>query len=381
MDPRQGRRRRQCSCGSPRCWGHGGRRTPCGTRAGSRPSSTPRKASSTWSATTSRSSSSRTGSSSPTSSTPQAAPRPGDPAGAERPRHVLGLRLAAHRGDPPRHVEHVRPGDAALLPDDGGLRRPHLPAGQRRRARPRWSSSTGSRGCGVHSLVVGGGADRSAASTRTSTAATWPTRIEAGRLSRVGAGHPDLRRRRDQTFEGIDLLDPTKIVPEELAPVQPVGLLTLNAQPAQLLRRDRAGRLPRRPPGARNRRHRRPAAGGAAVLLPGHPAHPTGRAQLRPDPDQPAARAGQRHAARRHAPDGRAHRGSRPTGRTARRRLPVPARPTVTWRCRSRCECRAARDDSAPRVVRGPLQPAPAVLAQPERRSRRSTSSPPTPSN
>ncbi|MGW2272884.1 catalase [Streptomyces yangpuensis] len=33
----------------------------------------------------------------------------------------------------------------------------------------------------------------------------------------------------DQTFEGIDLLDPTKIVPEELSPVQPVGLMTLNA--------------------------------------------------------------------------------------------------------------------------------------------------------
>jgi catalase len=27
----------------------------------------------------------------------------------------------------------------------------------------------------------------------------------------------------DQTFEGIDLLDPTKLVPEEWAPVQPVG--------------------------------------------------------------------------------------------------------------------------------------------------------------
>ncbi|MFI9586672.1 catalase [Streptomyces sp. NPDC052236] len=35
----------------------------------------------------------------------------------------------------------------------------------------------------------------------------------------------------EQTFEGIDLLDPTKIVPEELAPVQPVGLLTLDANP------------------------------------------------------------------------------------------------------------------------------------------------------
>ncbi len=35
----------------------------------------------------------------------------------------------------------------------------------------------------------------------------------------------------DQTFEGIDLLDPTKIVPEELAPVQPIGRLTLDANP------------------------------------------------------------------------------------------------------------------------------------------------------
>jgi catalase len=33
------------------------------------------------------------------------------------------------------------------------------------------------------------------------------------------------------SFEGIDLLDPTKIVPEELAPVQMIGKLTLNRNP------------------------------------------------------------------------------------------------------------------------------------------------------
>jgi catalase len=33
------------------------------------------------------------------------------------------------------------------------------------------------------------------------------------------------------TFEGIDLLDPTKIVPEELAPVQPIGKMALHANP------------------------------------------------------------------------------------------------------------------------------------------------------
>ncbi len=33
------------------------------------------------------------------------------------------------------------------------------------------------------------------------------------------------------TYEGIDLLDPTKLVPEELVPVQPIGKLTLDANP------------------------------------------------------------------------------------------------------------------------------------------------------
>jgi catalase len=35
----------------------------------------------------------------------------------------------------------------------------------------------------------------------------------------------------EETFEGIDLLDPTKIVPEELAPVQVIGTLVLNGNP------------------------------------------------------------------------------------------------------------------------------------------------------
>ena len=97
-------------------------------------------------------------------------------------------------------------------------------------------------------------------------------------------------------------------------------------QPDQLLRRDRAGRLPRRQPGARHRRHQRPAAAGAAVLLRRHPADPAGRAELRPDPDQPAARAGQRHAARRLPPARRARRRGAVPAELAGRRLPVPRR-------------------------------------------------------
>jgi len=36
----------------------------------------------------------------------------------------------------------------------------------------------------------------------------------------------------EEMFEGIDLLDPTKIVPEELAPVQPIGKMTLHHNPS-----------------------------------------------------------------------------------------------------------------------------------------------------
>jgi catalase len=55
--------------------------------------------------------------------------------------------------------------------------------------------------------------------------------IESGAFPQWELGiqvFPDTPR---QMFEGIDLLDPTKIVPEELAPVQPVGMLTLNRNP------------------------------------------------------------------------------------------------------------------------------------------------------
>ncbi|GAA4208642.1 catalase CatB [Streptosporangium oxazolinicum] len=56
--------------------------------------------------------------------------------------------------------------------------------------------------------------------------------IEAGAYPQWELGIQVFPDTPEQTFEGIDLLDPTKIVPEELAPVQPVGLLTLNANPA-----------------------------------------------------------------------------------------------------------------------------------------------------
>ncbi|MFE9467425.1 catalase [Streptomyces virginiae] len=56
--------------------------------------------------------------------------------------------------------------------------------------------------------------------------------IESGAYPQWELGIQTFPDTADQTFEGIDLLDPTKIVPEELAPVKPVGLLTLNANPS-----------------------------------------------------------------------------------------------------------------------------------------------------
>ncbi|MEU2778160.1 catalase [Streptomyces sp. NPDC007162] len=56
--------------------------------------------------------------------------------------------------------------------------------------------------------------------------------IEAGAYPQWEFGIQTFPDTENQTFEGIDLLDPTNLVPEELAPVQPIGLLTLNRNPS-----------------------------------------------------------------------------------------------------------------------------------------------------
>jgi catalase len=55
--------------------------------------------------------------------------------------------------------------------------------------------------------------------------------IEAGAYPEWDLGIQVFPDTPEQTFEGIDLLDPTKIVPEELAPVQLLGTMTLNGNP------------------------------------------------------------------------------------------------------------------------------------------------------
>ncbi|WP_407991527.1 catalase [Kitasatospora sp. CMC57] len=56
--------------------------------------------------------------------------------------------------------------------------------------------------------------------------------IEAGAFPQWELGIQVFPDTADQMFEGIDLLDPTKLVPEELAPIQAIGLMTLTANPS-----------------------------------------------------------------------------------------------------------------------------------------------------
>ncbi len=55
--------------------------------------------------------------------------------------------------------------------------------------------------------------------------------IEAGAFFEWELGVQVLADDGSDSFEGIDLLDPTKLVPEELAPVQLIGKMTLNRNP------------------------------------------------------------------------------------------------------------------------------------------------------
>ena len=55
--------------------------------------------------------------------------------------------------------------------------------------------------------------------------------IEAGAFFEYELGVQVMPDDGTETFAGIDLLDPTKLVPEELAPVQLIGKLTLNRNP------------------------------------------------------------------------------------------------------------------------------------------------------
>ena len=254
----------------------------------------------------------------------QAGTGPGDPAGPDRPRHVLGLRLAAPRGHPHVDVDHVRPGHPPLVSDHGGLRRPHLPPGQRRRGHDAGEVPLEAGGRQA-SPGVGGGPE--ARRHRPGLPPPRPVGRHRGRrVPGVGPRHPGLPRHRRPDLRGHRPARPDQARPRGARPGAAHRAADPEPQPDQLLRRDRAGRLLHRARAPRDRLHRRPAPAGPDLLLPRHPAHPPGRPELRPAADQPAALAGQHHPARRVRPAGRRRGRRRLQPELAGRRLPVPGR-------------------------------------------------------
>ena len=86
----------------------------------------------------------------------------------------------------------------------------------------------------------------------------------------------------------FDVLDATKIIPEELVPLRPGRPPRARPHGRQFLRRDRAGRVLHAKYRARHRLHKRPAAARPQLFLPRHPAEAARRAEFHASADQRA---------------------------------------------------------------------------------------------
>ena len=269
-------------------------------------SSTPGRATGTWSATTSRSSSSRTRSSSPTS-IHAAKPEPDRGFPQAQTAHDNFWDFVSLMPESHAHadVDHVGPGHPALVPVHGGLRRPHLPAGQRRgQVDLRQVPLEAQAGPAVGGVERGGQDQR----RRPRLPPPRPVgRDRRRRLPRVGARAAAVRRGLRRPVR-LRRARPDQAHPRGGGPGPPGRPPGPRPGGGQLLRRDRAGRVlhPQRRP--RHRLHQRPAAAGPQLLLPRHPAQAAGRPQLHPAAGQRA------QVPVRALPAGRAHGDGQPAG-------------------------------------------------------------------
>ena len=284
-----------------------------------RRSSTPARATGTSSATTSRSSSSRTRSSSPTS--------------------IHAAKQEPDRGFPQAQTAHDNFWDFASLSPESTA---HALWIMSDRAIPR--SFRFMEGFGVHTFRLVNA--RGPLDVR-----QVPLEAEAGHaVGGVERGGQDQRRRsglpparpvgRDparatipewelglQLFDDdfadkfdFDVLDPTKIIPEEVLPVRPVGRLVLDRVVDNFFAETEQVAFCTQNVVPGHRLHQRPAAAGPQLLLPGHAAQAAGQPELHPPAGQ----------------------------RAARPRSPTSSR-TATWRCATRA--------GAPTTSRTPGRP------------------------
>ena len=175
---------------------------------------------------------------------------------------------------------------------------------------------------GTHSLVWDEAVKISGADPDFHRRDLWEA-IEAGAYPEYELGLQIFTEEQAEGFT-FDVLDATKIVPEELVPGRPGRQAGAESQSRQLLRRDGTGRLLRRARGAGHRLLERSAPRRPDSFVCRYADLAARRAELPRDPDQRADRAGPQQPARRDAPPGDPSRSRLVRAELARRWLPVP---------------------------------------------------------
>ena len=154
----------------------------------------------------------------------------GYPQAAQRARHLLGLHRPDARVHPHDHVGDVGPHHPALAAHDRGLRRPHLPPAQRQgrvdlRQVPLAARSSGLQSTCWDEAVKIAGADPDFHRRDLFEA------IDSRRLPRMGVRRAAVQPGARPTRFPFDILDATKLIPEELVPIRVVGRMVLNRNP------------------------------------------------------------------------------------------------------------------------------------------------------
>ena len=122
------------------------------------------------------------------------------------------------RDDAHADVGDVGSRDPALVPDDGGIRRPHVQARRREGRRARSSSGTGGRSS-ARSRWRGTRRARSTAPIRTSIAAICSPRSRPARSPSTSSSIQPFAEE-DADDLDFDILDATKLIPEEVSPAR-----------------------------------------------------------------------------------------------------------------------------------------------------------------
>ena len=233
---------------------------------------------------------------------------------------------------------------------------------------------------GTHSLVWDEAVKISGADPDFHRRDLWEA-IEAGAYPEYELGLQIFTEEQAEAFS-FDVLDATKIVPEELVPVRAGRPAGAESQSRQLLRRNRAGRVLH---GARRAGHRLLAtircSPGASTPTSTRRSRGWAAPNFHEIPINAPLAAGAQQPARRHAPPGHPSRPRLLRAQLARRRLSVPGRGRRLRVVSGAAPGRRPQGARQARAVRRSLHAGALVLEQPDRPSSRRTSSTPSASS